>query len=58
MLTRNEINGTMRYLTVRETPVPKESEELEVLMFHHTFDGRMIVTSSTFSRKTGILKNS
>ena len=29
MLTRNEINGAMRYLTVRETPVPKESEELE-----------------------------
>ena len=29
MLTREEFNGRMRYLTIRETPVPKESKELE-----------------------------
>ena len=29
MLTRQEFNGRMRYLTIRETPVPEESEELE-----------------------------
>ena len=29
MLTREEFNGRMRYLTIRETPVPEESEELE-----------------------------